>query len=141
MSLSIQLETPEHRYTPFKHGTYACAYHVIWCTKYRRQVLTSAIQARLKELVLEQQDAYGYKIRAVEVMPDPLHLLMSVPPNVAVTSVIGKIKGYTAKHIREEFPEMKTRLPTLWTRSKFVASTGGVTLDVLKAYVENQKGV
>ncbi len=140
MSKSIQLQTPEHRYESFNHGVYACEYHVIWCTKYRRQVLSPEMQERLKELILEQQDAYDYKLRALETMPDPVHLLMSVPPNVSVTSVIGKIKGYTSKVIREEFPAMQTRLPTLWTRSKFVASTGGVTLDALKAYIENQKG-
>ena len=137
---SVKLETPEHRYTSFNHGVYACEYHIIWCTKYRRQVLTSAIQSRIKEVILEQQEAYGYRIRAMEVMPDHLHLLISVPPNVAVTQVIGKIKGFTSKVIREEYPALKTRLPSLWTRSKFVASTGGVTLDVLKQYVENQKG-
>ena len=104
-------------------------------------MLSPDIQDRLKAIITEQQEAYGYKIRALEVMPDHLHLLMSVPPNVSVTSVIGKIKGFTSKTIREEFPAMKSRLPTLWTRSKFVASTGGVTLDALKAYVENQKGV
>lgn len=140
MSKSIQLQTPEHRYESFNHGVYACEYHVIWCTKYRRQVLSPEMQERLKELILEQQDAYDYKLRALETMPDPVHLLMSVPPNVSVTSVIGKIKGYTSKVIREEFPAMQTRLPTLWTRSKFVASTGGVTLDALKAYIKNQKG-
>ena len=96
---------------------------------------------RLKALILQQQEAYGYQIRACEVMPDHLHLLVSVPPNVAVTAVIGKIKGFTSKMIREEFPALQTRLPSLWTRSKFVASTGGVTLDVLKEYIENQKGV
>lgn len=137
---SVKLETPEHRYTSFNHGVYACEYHIIWCTKYRRQVLTSAIQSQIKEVILEQQKAYGYRIRAMEVMPDHLHLLMSVPSNVAVTQVIGKIKGFTSKVIREEYPALKTRLPSLWTRSKFVASTGGVTLDVLKQYVENQKG-
>ena len=90
---------------------------------------------------MEQQEAYEYQIRALDVMPDPLHLLLSVPPHIAVTSVIGKIKGFTSKTIREEFPAMKTRLPSLWTRSKFVATPGGVTLEVLKTYVENQKGV
>ncbi len=53
----------------------------------------------------------------------------------------GKIKGMTAKVLREEFPHLKSRLPNLWTRSYFVASTGGVTLQVLKEYVESQKGV
>ena len=141
MSASIELKTPLHRYTSFNHGVYACEYHVIWCTKYRRAVLSPPMRDRLKELILQQQEAYGYQIRACEVMPDHLHLLVSVPPNVAVTAVIGKIKGFTSKVIREEFPALQTRLPSLWTRSKFVASTGGVTLDVLKEYIENQKGV
>ncbi len=139
--MSIKLETPDLSFQSTNHAVYACEYHVIWCTKSRRQVLSSAIQERLKELIMEQQEAYEYQIRALEVMPDPLHVLLSVPPHIAVTSVIGKIKGFTSKTIREEFPAMKSRLPTLWTRSKFVSTTGGVTLDVLKKYVENQKGV
>ena len=55
--------------------------------------------------------------------------------------MVGKIKSMTAKVLREEFPHLKSRLPNLWTRSYFVASTGGVTLQVLKQYVESQKGV
>lgn len=125
MPRSIELKTPEHRYTSFNHGVYACEYHVIWYTKYRRSVLLPDIQDFLKHVITAQQEASGYKIRSLEVMPDNLHLLMSVPPNVAVTSVIGKIKGFTLKVVREQFPALKTRLPTLWTRSKFVASTGG----------------
>ena len=74
-------------------------------------------------------------------MPDHIHLLASIPPDISVTSVIGKIKGYTAKILRNEFPILKRRLPCLWTRSKFVASAGNVTLEVLKQYIENQKGV
>ena len=140
MSNSIELKTPEHRYSSFKHGVYACEYHVIWCTKYRRDVLSPDIQDRLKALILQQQEVYDYVVRAVETMPNHVHILMSVPPTVSVTSIIGKIKGFTSKTIREEFPAMQKRLPTLWTRSKFVASTGGVTLDVLKAYIESQKG-
>jgi putative transposase len=114
---------------------------MIWCTKYRRSVLSPEIQARLKALILEQQEAYHYVVREVESMPDHIHLLASIPPDISVTSVIGKIKGYTAKILRNEFPILKRRLPCLWTRSKFVASAGNVTLEVLKQYIENQKGV
>ena len=130
----------QRQYSSFKHGVYACEYHVIWCTKYRRDVLSPDMQDRLKALILQQQEVYDYQVRAVETMPNHVHLLLSVPPTVAVTSVIGNIKGFTSKTIRDEFPAIQTRLPTLWTQSKFVASTGGVTLDVLKAYIENQKG-
>jgi putative transposase len=137
----MKLETLELKYKSTRHGVFACEYHVIWCTKYRRSVLSNEIQERLKSLILEAQTQYGYNIRAIETMPDHVHILVSIPPSESVANMISRIKGYTSKILREEFPELKTRLPNLWTRSRFVASTGGVTLRVLKQYVENQKGV
>ena len=118
----------DHKYSATKTTVYACEYHIIWCTKYRRDVLSPEIQERLKALILEQQETYGYIVREVESMPDHVHLLASVPPDISVTSVIGKIKGDTAKVLRSEFPSLTRRLPCLWTRSKFVASAGTVHL-------------
>lgn len=137
----MRLETPELIYQKTRSSTYACEYHIIWCAKYRRTVLSTEIQARLKELVLGSQEKHGYIVRAVETMTDPVHLLISIPPTIAVGILIGKITGMTAKVLRDEFRHLKSRLPNLWTRSYFVASTGGVTLQVLKQYVETQKGV
>ena len=137
----MKISNNDHKYSATETTIYACEYHILWCTKYRREVLSPEIQERLKALVLEQQEAYGYLVREVESMPDHIHLLASVPPDISVTSVIGKIKGYTAKVLRSEFQSLTRRLPCLWTRSKFVASAGTVTLDVLKQYVANQKGV
>jgi putative transposase len=88
-----------------------------------------------------KQDEYEYKLLDIEVMPDHVHLLIDVDPRLAVVSVVGKIKGYTSHTLRNEFPALKRRLPTLWTRSKFIASVGAVTLDVVKKYIENQKNV
>ena len=137
----MKLETPDLIYQNTRSATYACEYHIIWCTKYRRRTLSAEIQSRFKELVLDFQEKHGYIVRAVETMTDHVHLLISIPPTQAVGILIGKIKGMTAKVLREEFPYLKSRLPNLWTRSYFVASTGGVTLEVLKQYVESQKGV
>lgn len=137
----MNITNNDHKYSAKETTVYACEYHIIWCTKYRREVLSPEIQERLKALILEQQETYGYIVREVESMPDHVHLLASVPPDISVTSVIGKIKGYTAKMLRSEFQSLTRRLPCLWTRSKFVASVGTVTLDVLKQYVANQKGV
>ena len=137
----MNISNKDHKYNTTETMTYACEYHIIWSTKYRRSVLSPEIQERLKTLIFEQQEAYAYIVREVESMPDHVHLLASVPPNVSVTSVIGKVKGYTAKVLRDEFPELKRKLPCLWTRSKFVASAGNVTLEMLKQYIENQKGV
>ena len=137
----MRITNNDHKYISTSTTLYACEYHIIWCTKYRRSVLSPEIRERLKALIFEQQEAYQYIVREVESMPDHVHLLASIPPEVSVTSVIGKIKGYTAKTLRNEFPTLTRRLPCLWTRSKFVASAGSVTLDVLKQYIENQKGV
>ena len=137
----MKLETPILTYQTTRSATYACEYHIIWCTKYTRSVLSFEIQERFKELVIESEEKHGFKVRALETMTDHIHLLISIPPTQAVGVMIGKLKAMTAKVLREEFPHLKSRLPNLWTRSYFVASTGGVTLQVLKQYVENQKGV
>lgn len=128
----------EQRYKSSYHYVFACDYHVIWCTKYRKQVLTSAIQKRLKEIIMEKQEDYNYEVTALEIMPEHVHLLCSIEPKYAVTHVIGRIKGYSSYILRKEFFGLK-RIRSLWTRSKFVASTGGVTLEALKEYVEGQK--
>lgn len=119
---------------------YDCQYHVIWCTKYRRKVLTSQMQQRIKELLLEKQSEYGYQLVEIETMEDHVHLLVDVNPQKAVSSVVGRIKRYTAHSLRKEFPHLKSRLPSLWTRSKFISSVGSVTLEVVKRYIENQRG-
>ena len=137
----MKIENNIHKYSSTETCLYACEYHIIWCTKYRRSVLSPEIQARFKALAIDKQEDFGYVVREIESMPDHIHLLASIPPHLSVTNIIGKIKGYTANVLRTEFPVLKRKLPCLWTRSKFVASAGSVTLDVLKQYVESQKGV
>lgn len=120
---------------------YSCQYHVIFCPKYRRKVLTDAIAARMKELVLSRQAEYGYTVIEMEVLLDHVHLLLDVDPRAGINVVVGKIKGFTSHELRNEFPWLKKRLPTLWTRSKFISTVGAITLDVLRKYIESQKGV
>ncbi len=129
---------PEQKYKSSRHSIWCCDYHIIWCTKYRKQVLTSAIQKRLKEIIFEKQEDYNYQVTALEIMPEHVHLLASIEPKYAVTEIVGKIKGYSSIVLRREFFGLK-RIRALWTSSKFVASTGGVTLEALKEYVEGQK--
>ena len=77
----------------------------------------------------------------MEVMSDHVHLLLDANPQVGIVKIVGQIKGYTAHMLRTEFPWLKKRLPSLWTRSKFIASVGAVTLEVVKQYIDEQKGV
>ena len=138
MPLKISNKKREYRTT--NKTFYSCQYHVIWCTKYRRKVLDIQIQGRLKQLIREKQDEYGYEIHEVETQPEHVHLLIEIPPMHSVDKVISKIKGYTSKVLRSEYSSLNSRLPSLWTRAKFVSSCGGVTLQVVKDYIEGQSG-
>ena len=138
MPLKISNKKPDYRTT--NKTIYSCQYHVIWCTKYRRKVLDTQIQGRLKQLIREKQDEYCYQIREVETQAEHVHLLIEIPPMHSVDKIIGKIKSYTSKVLREEYPSLKSRLPSLWTRSKFVSSCGSVTLEIIKDYIEGQSG-
>jgi len=120
---------------------YSCQYRVIFCPKYRRPILVDAVEMRLKELILEKQAEYGYAVMRMEVMPNHVHLLLDVDPRIGIATVVAKIKGYTSHALRGQYPWLKKRLPTLWTRSKFISTVGAVTLDVVQRYIENQKGV
>mgnify|MGYP003602312409 CR=1 FL=1 len=113
--------------------------HVIFCPKYRRKILSGSIEARLRELILEKQIEYGYNILEMEIMPDHIHLLIDVNPKTGIYKTICKIKGYTSNILRSEFKQLRSRLPTLWTRSKFISTVGSVSLDVVKRYIEEQK--
>ena len=99
------------------------------------------LDTRLKELILEKQETYGYRILGIEVMPDHAHLLLDVNPQSGIVKIVGQIKGYTAHTLRKEFPWLKKRLPSVWTRSKFISSVGAVTLEVVQRYIASQKGV
>lgn len=123
------------------HVTYRCAYHVVWCPKYRRSVLIDGVDDRLKEIVAEVADERGAHITEMEVMPDHVHLLVEVDPQYGIHRLVGQMKGRSSRLLRQEFPSLKSRLPTLWTRSYFVATVGGAPLEVIRQYVENQKSV
>jgi putative transposase len=119
---------------------FSCKYHVVFCPKYRRKLLVPPIDRRIKEMILEKQDQYHYTVVEMEVMPDHVHLLLDVDPRIGIDRVVRKIKGYAAYTIRQEYPWTRTRLPSLWTRSRFIASVGSVSLQTVKQYIEEQKG-
>lgn len=86
------------------------------------------------------EEANNFYVIEMEVMPDHVHLLLDVDPTVGINTVVSRIKGKTSNILNKEFPELQRRLPTLWTRSKFIATVGSVSLDIVKKYIENQKG-
>ena len=120
---------------------YSCKYHVVWCPKYSRRVLASEVEERLKALLHEVAEERQAEIIELEVMPDHVYLLVEVDPQFSIHRRVRLMKGRSSHHLREEFPWLKKRLPTLWTNSYFVSTVGGAPLAVIKQYIENQKNV
>ena len=129
------------KYKSNNNIVYSCKYHVVWCSKYRRKILTDGIDIRLKELIFEVCNKHLSEVFEVEVMPDHVHLLVEVDPQYGIHRLVKQIKGVTSRILRQEFPQINRRLPTLWTNSYFVSTAGGSPLKIIKKYIENQKGV
>ncbi|MGW9193037.1 IS200/IS605 family transposase [Micromonospora chersina] len=119
---------------------FQCAFHVVWCPKYRRRVLGGGIEERLTQLIGEVVEEKGAWLVALDVMPDQVHLLVEVDPQLGVHKLVKAIKARTSRVLREEFPSLRSRLPTLWTNSYFVATTGGTPVAAVEEYVEQQRG-
>lgn len=118
---------------------YRCAYHVVWCPKYRRPVVEGAVDARLKQIIRDVCAERECNLIELETMPDHVHLLVECDPQYGIHRLVKQVKGRSSRLLREEFPSLKRRLPTLWTNSYFVATVGGAPLEIVKQYVENQR--
>jgi putative transposase len=127
------------RYKKHAGGVYTLHYHFVWCPKYQRRVLHGAIAERLKELLHEKAQALGVTVEGLEVLPDHVHLFIAAPPTDAPQYLANQFKGYTSRVLRDEFPSLKSRLPSLWSRSYYVGSAGHVSADTIQKYIEQQK--
>ena len=129
----------KNRYKSNRNVVYSCKYHVVWCPKYRRPVLTNPVQTDLKEIIQRICLARQSEILALELMPDHVHLLVEAHTQYGIHRLVKEIKGASAHHLRKKHKFLNTRLPTLWTNSYFVSTVGGAPLSVIKQYVEDQK--
>ena len=121
--------------------TYMCTYQVVWCPKYRRKVLVDGIDERLKQILHDVATETRCDLIELDVMPDHVLVLVGVDPQFGIHSLVKLMKGRSSRLLRQEFPKLRSRLPTLWTNSYFVATVGGAPLSVIKQYIENQKSV
>lgn len=126
-------------YKSNRNIVYSCKYHVVFCPKYRRKLLVDGVDARLKELLVQICEEEHIDLLEMEVMPDHVHLLLEVDPQYGINKAVKHIKGITSRLLRDEFPWLRTKVPTLWTNSYFVSTVGGAPLSAIKQYIENQK--
>jgi REP-associated tyrosine transposase len=130
----------DSRYAQNAGAVYALKYHVVWCPKYRRPVLVGAVADRLRALLGEKAVELGMTIHALEVMPEHVHLFVESDPTRCVAEIVNRLKGFTSRVLRQEHPSLRSRLPTLWSRSYFAASIGHVSAATIERYIAEQKG-
>ena len=129
------------RYAKNAGAVFSLKFHTVWCPKYRRPVLTAPVDTRLTEIIREVAERREMTIHALEVMPDHLHLFIETDPRWAPAEIVGKFKAVSSRILRHEFPALCSRLPTLWSRSYFIATVGAVSEATIRRYIAAQKGV
>ncbi|MEV0898497.1 IS200/IS605 family transposase [Actinoplanes sp. NPDC049802] len=107
-------------------------YHVVWCPKYRRPVLTPPVTACCDELIRVKCAADGWRVIVLEVMPGHVRLFVTAHPADSPAHVANQVKGFTSRVLRAEFAELRSKLPTLWSRS-YLAAT-------VQRYIDTQYG-
>jgi putative transposase len=115
------------RWTTSNKAAYNTGYHFIWCPKYRRKVLGGEVEARLREPLAEVGSKLGVTMESMEMMPDYVHLFVKSPPTLAPHYIVQQFKSISARRLRDEYPRLRSRLPTLWTRSYYCESVGHIS--------------
>lgn len=98
-----------------------------------------AVGKRLFEILPQKVETLGGKVFELGVMPDHVHLFVSFPPTISIAQIMHGLKGATSHQLREEFPHLKSRLPSLWTHSYYVGTAGYVSAETIKRYIEEQR--
>ena len=127
-------------YRKTSHAVYDIKYHVVWITKYRKPVMRGEIGLRLRELIRQTCATLDVQIEKGHIAADHVHLLVSVPPNVSVSALMQRVKGRSSRLMLNEYTELKKQFwgQHLWARGYFAASTGNVTDEIIKQYIESQ---
>ncbi|MFH7027931.1 MAG: IS200/IS605 family transposase [Heteroscytonema crispum UTEX LB 1556] len=122
-------------------SVYSLTAHIVFVTKYRRKTINQQVLQRLKEIFADTCKKWGCTLQEFNGETDHVHLLVSYPPQVQISKFIANLKTVSSRLIRKEFSDYLNQFyqkPVFWTGSYFVASCGGVTVEQLKKYVEQQ---
>ena len=128
-----------NEYTHKNGIVYKNQFHIIFSPKYRKPVLTGNVEKRLKEIFYDEADKMEVEIKALEIMPDHVHMFIEFDPRLMLHKVVKQFKGKSSHILREEFPFLKSSMPSLWTRNYLSCSVGHISEDVIKAYIESQQ--
>ena len=126
------------RYSSSAHTRFYHRYHVLWATKYRYKVLHGAMRERIRKIIIQTCDELGVHIVKGVLARDHVHMFLSIPPKLSLSDVMQRIKGRSSRRIQMEFPDLRKRYwgRRFWARGYFSTTSGNVTDDVIKQYLE-----
>ena len=126
----------------YNHAIACCLYHIIWCPKFRHNILDDEIQEKLKEIISEIAKDYHYEIKALETMDDHIHVFIEADQSVAPVDIVRTLKSISAIKLFQAFPRLKqhySRCGSLWSRGHYISSVGHVSEKTVRRYIEEQK--
>lgn len=135
----VKLSSEDYEYRRTENSVSSINFHFIFVPKRRKAVLVGDIASRLQQIIFDLTTEHGWRLIALEVMPDHVHMFINAPTHESASDIARWVKGRASKYLRDEFPSLK-KLPTLWSPSYFVATTGQVSTDTIKKYIESQRG-
>ncbi len=121
-----------------RNCVYQVVYHVVWCPKYRKAVLTGELSRRVGELIDVICEENKWLVTSKEIQPDHVHLFVTIPPAVSLATAAKKLKGISARKLFIEFPELKKEFwgGSLWSPSYYVGTAGNVSAETIQKYIE-----
>ncbi len=127
-------------YRKSSHTIYDIKYHIVWITKYRKQILRADIAERVRDLIREICRTNDVEIIKGHISKDHVHLFLSVPPHMSVSQIVKLLKGKTSRKLLMEFKTLSKTFwgRHIWARGYFVATSGNVTDEVIMKYIEQQ---
>lgn len=126
-------------YSKSRGCVYTLKYHLVWCPKYRHKLLRGLYARTLKTLLYQKAAQIKVSIEALEIMPDHVHLFVSVKPTDCPCRLVNFFKGYTSFKMRHQFPGLAKRFRALWSPSYYLGSVGPVSEETVKRYIAAQK--
>jgi putative transposase len=129
-------KTETLEYQRDEHRVHLIVYHLIWCLRRRKPILTGNLKERCQQLLEQKCQEKGWTILSLAIQPDHIHLFVRVWPSDSASEVVKELKGITSFHLRKEFQPILSKLPSTWTRSYFAS-----TAQTIQQYIDAQKGV
>jgi len=123
-----------------EHRVHLIVFHLVWTPKRRKPILTGDVALDCDKLIRGKCEESGWEIIELAIQPDHIHLFVRAFPDTSASEIVKACKGVTSRYIRSEYPEIKRRLPSLWTRSFFAGTAGNVSSEIIEKYIAAQKG-